>query len=48
MWAMKLQKAAEDNQNKNINNLISWFYSVTNTIAFFHGSPIKQVILDSW
>ena len=48
MWAMKLQKAAEDNQNKNIHNSISWFYSVTNTIAFFHGSPIKQVILDSW
>ena len=36
MLAMELQKAAEDNQNKNknINNSISWFYSVTNTIAF--------------
>ena len=50
MLAMELQKAAEDNQNKNINNSISWFYSVTKTIIlpFFRGSPIKQVIRDSW
>ena len=49
MLAMELQKAAEDNQNKNINNSISWFYSVTKTIIlpFFRGSPIKQVIRDS-
>ena len=42
MLVIKLQKAVEDSQKKNLSNLFA-----TNT-AFFPGSWSKRVILDSY